>query len=50
MKAGQRLTLKRPQHGWRSYLAVAVVFDVSLGMGSTSTDLKWGLAGWKAVY
>lgn len=50
MKAGQRLTLKRPQHGMRSYLAVAGGIDVPPVMGSCSTDLKVGLAGWKAVY
>ena len=33
MRAGQRLTLKRPQHGMRSYLAVAGGIDVPPVMG-----------------
>lgn len=45
MKAGQRLTLKRPQHGMRSYLAVAGGIDVPPVMGSCSTDLKVGIGG-----
>lgn len=45
MKAGQRLTLKRPQHGMRSYLAIAGGIDVSPVMGSCSTDLKVGIGG-----
>src|SRR5699024_11569165 len=43
MKAGQRLTLKRPQHGMRSYLAVAGGIDVPPVMGSCSTDLNVGI-------
>ncbi len=53
MRAGQRLTLKRPQHGMRSYLAVAGGIDVPPVMGSwdhAAPISKWGLAGWKAVY
>ena len=38
-KAGQRLTLKRPLHGVRSYLAVAGI-DVPEVLGSSSTDQK----------
>ncbi|EJC8038701.1 5-oxoprolinase subunit PxpC [Escherichia coli] len=45
MRAGQRLTLKRPQHGMRSYLAVAGGIDVPPVMGSCSTDLKVGIGG-----
>ncbi len=45
VKAGQRLTLKRPHHGMRSYLAVAGGFDVPEVMGSRSTDLKVGIGG-----
>lgn len=45
MKAGQRLTLNRPQHGMRSYLAVAGAIDVPEVMGSHSTDLKVGIGG-----
>ena len=37
-KAGQTLTLNRPQHGIRSYLALAGGIDVPLIMGSRSTD------------
>lgn len=45
VKAGQRLTLKRPLHGMRSYLAVAGGIDVPAVMGSCSTDLKVGIGG-----
>lgn len=46
-KAGQRLTLKRPLHGMRSYLAVAGGIDVPEVMGSRSTDLKVGIGGFE---
>ncbi len=39
-KAGQRLVLKNPQHGIRSYLAVAGGIDVPEVLGSRSTDLE----------
>lgn len=45
VKAGQRLVLKRPLHGMRSYLAVAGGLDVPEVLGSFSTDLKTGLGG-----
>lgn len=45
VKAGQRLALKRPLHGMRSYLAVAGGIDVPEVMGSCSTDLKVGIGG-----
>jgi biotin-dependent carboxylase-like uncharacterized protein len=48
-KAGQRLTLKRPLHGVRSYLAVAGGIDVPEVLGSSSTDQKAGSAGMKGV-
>lgn len=44
-KAGQTLTLKSPQHGMRSYLAVAGGLDVPKVMNSYSTDLKAGFGG-----
>lgn len=44
-RAGQVLTLKRPRHGVRSYLAVAGGIDVPQVMGSYSTDLKLGIGG-----
>ena len=44
-KAGQRLTLKRPVHGVRSYLAVAGGIDVPEVLGSSSTDQKAGIGG-----
>ena len=44
-KAGQRLVLKRPRHGVRSYLAVAGGIDVPAVMGSASTDQKAGIGG-----
>lgn len=46
-KAGQRLTLKRPLHGMRSYLALDGGIDVPEVMGSTSTDLKVGIGGFE---
>ncbi|ECG8592216.1 biotin-dependent carboxyltransferase family protein [Salmonella enterica subsp. salamae] len=45
VNAGQRLTLHRPLHGMRSYLAVAGGIDVPAVMGSCSTDLKTGIGG-----
>ncbi|MGY5957840.1 5-oxoprolinase subunit PxpC [Kosakonia sp. BK9b] len=45
VKRGQRLVLKRPQHGVRSYLAVAGGFAVPEVMGSRSTDLKTAIGG-----
>lgn len=45
VKAGQRLTLHRPLHGMRSYLAVAGGINVPKVMGSCSTDLKSGIGG-----
>ena len=47
VKAGQRLTLKRPRHGMRSYLAIAGGIDVPQVMGSASTDLKVGIGGFE---
>lgn len=44
-RAGQRLVLKRPLHGVRSYLAVAGGFALPEVMGSGSTDLKTGIGG-----
>ncbi|WP_039054833.1 5-oxoprolinase subunit PxpC [Enterobacter sp. Bisph1] len=44
-KAGQRLVLKRPVHGARSYLAVAGSFAIAAVMGSVSTDLKTAIGG-----
>ncbi|MFB5079180.1 5-oxoprolinase subunit PxpC [Raoultella sp. C349492] len=44
-QAGQHLVLKNPQHGIRSYLAVAGGIDVPLVLGSRSTDLKVGIGG-----
>ncbi|RCX06402.1 MULTISPECIES: 5-oxoprolinase subunit PxpC [Kosakonia] len=44
-KAGQRLVLKRPLHGVRSYLAIAGSFAVPAVMGSVSTDLKTAIGG-----
>ncbi len=51
MKAGQRLTLKRPGSTgcaviWRS----RVVLMSPAVMGHAAPISKWGLAGWKAVY
>ena len=43
--AGQRLVLKNPQHGVRSYLAVAGGIAVPKVLGSRSTDLKVGIGG-----
>lgn len=47
VRAGQTLTLKRPLHGIRSYLAVAGGIDVPQVMGSYSTDLKAGMGGFE---
>ncbi len=44
-KAGQRLVLKRPLHGARSYLAVGGSFAIPAVMGSVSTDLKTAIGG-----
>ncbi len=44
---GQRLELKLPRHGMRSYLAVAGGLKVPEVMGSHSTDLKGGFGGFK---
>ncbi|AJZ88605.1 hypothetical protein VW41_05960 [Klebsiella michiganensis] len=45
VKKGQRLTLKKPAHGMRSYLAVDGGLDVPEVMGAYSTDLKAGIGG-----
>lgn len=45
VNAGQRLVLKRPLHGMRSYLAVSGGLDVLDVLGSASTDLKTGVGG-----
>lgn len=45
VQKGQRLTLKKPTHGMRSYLAVDGGLDVPEVMGSYSTDLKAGIGG-----
>nr|WP_318384972.1 5-oxoprolinase subunit PxpC [uncultured Enterobacter sp.] len=45
VNAGQRLTLKRPLHGMRSYLAVDGGIRVPEVMGSFSTDVKVGIGG-----
>lgn len=45
VNAGQRLVLKRPLHGMRSYLAVSGGLDVPDVLGSASTDLKTGVGG-----
>ncbi|EGT5770961.1 biotin-dependent carboxyltransferase family protein, partial [Cronobacter dublinensis subsp. dublinensis] len=42
-RAGQRLTLKLPRRGMRSYLALAGGFNVPEVMGSRSTDIKVGV-------
>lgn len=47
VSAGQRLVLKRPLHGMRSYLAVAGGLDVPIVMGSRSTDIKVGIGGFE---
>jgi biotin-dependent carboxylase-like uncharacterized protein len=46
-QAGQRLVLKRPLHGMRSYLALAGGLDVPEVLGSASTDLKTGVGGFE---
>ncbi|QGN37243.1 5-oxoprolinase subunit PxpC [Klebsiella oxytoca] len=45
VKAGQHLVLRNPQHGVRSYLAVAGGIAVPKVLGSRSTDLKVGIGG-----
>ena len=45
VQAGQHLVLKNPQHGVRSYLAVAGGSAVPKVLGSRSTDLKVGIGG-----
>lgn len=47
VKAGQRLTLHRPLHGMRSYLAVSGGIAVPQVMNSYSTDLKTGIGGFE---
>lgn len=44
-RPGQRLVLKTPQHGIRSYLAVAGGIAVPEVLGSRCTDLKAGIGG-----
>ena len=46
-RAGERLSLKLPRRGMRSYLALAGGFDVPEVMGSHSTDVKAGLGGFE---
>ncbi|ELY3811124.1 biotin-dependent carboxyltransferase family protein [Cronobacter sakazakii] len=46
-RAGERLSLKLPRRGMRSYLALAGGFDVPEVMGSRSTDVKAGLGGFE---
>ncbi|MEM6050819.1 5-oxoprolinase subunit PxpC [Erwinia sp. P7711] len=45
VKKGQRLTLKMPQRGMRSYLALDGGFDLEPMLGSCSTDAKAGFGG-----
>ncbi|QCR36749.1 5-oxoprolinase subunit PxpC [Nissabacter sp. SGAir0207] len=45
VKPGQRLVLKMPKRGMRSYLAVSGGFDVPEVLGSRSTDVKAGIGG-----
>ena len=45
VKAGQTLTLAKPVHGMRSYLALDGGFDIPPLLGSVSTDLKAGFGG-----
>ncbi|WP_338562192.1 5-oxoprolinase subunit PxpC [Erwinia sp. E_sp_B01_3] len=45
VKKGQRLTLKMPQRGMRSYLALDGGFAVEPTLGSCSTDAKGGFGG-----
>ncbi|CAK9884459.1 MAG: putative protein YbgK [Candidatus Erwinia impunctatus] len=52
VKKGQRLTMKMPRRGMRSYLAVAGGFDVEPVLGSCSTDTNarfGGINGQKLV-
>lgn len=46
VKTGQRLTLKMPKHGMRSYLALSGGIVVPEILGSRSTDLQAGFGGW----
>lgn len=46
VKKGQKLTLKTPAHGMRSYLAVDGGLDIPQVMGSYSTDLNAGIGGY----
>ena len=45
VKKGQRLTLKMPQRGMRSYLALDGGFAIEPTLGSCSTDAKGGFGG-----
>lgn len=45
VKKGQRLTLRMPRRGMRSYLAINGGFVLDPVLGSTSTDLKAGFGG-----
>ncbi|WP_345831159.1 5-oxoprolinase subunit PxpC [Erwinia sp. HDF1-3R] len=45
VRKGQRLTLKMPQRGMRSYLALDGGFDILPVLGSCSTDVKAGFGG-----
>jgi len=47
VKAGQTLTLAPPVHGARAYLAVSGGIDVSVVLGSRSTDLKMAIGGFE---
>ncbi|PVZ85890.1 hypothetical protein C9426_17405 [Serratia sp. S1B] len=47
VKKGQRLTLKTPKYGMRSYLAFSGGIDVPGMLGSRSTDLTAGFGGWQ---
>lgn len=47
VRKGQTLTLRMPQHGMRSYLAIHGGFAVAETLGSVSTDLNAGFGGWQ---
>ena len=47
VRAGQVLTLAKPLHGMRSYLALDGGFDLPPLLGSFSTDQKAGFGGWQ---
>ncbi|WON76068.1 5-oxoprolinase subunit PxpC [Serratia sp. UGAL515B_01] len=47
VKKGQRLTLKLPKHGMRSYLALSGGIAVPKVLGSCSTDIKAGFGGFE---